>query len=212
MRLVGCEEFLPLGRVHGDQIDDVSTQLGNGGVPRRRRGSNDDLRRHRTVTDCTLTGDYAGTRARTGSCTGARTSAHPDANAHTDSNPDADSAAVAVQWRGTAGHNLTEPSPVQQFADPELHVGQYLDVYPDFGQRGKRGDHSQRSHGLLRRALFSTRSGLGIVIPAGSKTTLTTRFCSANSFEHHTRTDFTGSDTRNNRINYRGPEVTLSKK
>jgi hypothetical protein len=61
-------------------------------------------------------------------------------------------------------------------------------------------------------ALFSTRSGLGIVIPAGSKTTLTTRFCSANSFEHHTRTDFTGTDTRNNRINYKGPEVTLRAK
>ena len=61
-------------------------------------------------------------------------------------------------------------------------------------------------------ALFSTKSGLGIVIPAGSKTTLTTRFCSANSFEHHTRTDFTGSTSRNERINYRGPEVTLSKR
>jgi hypothetical protein len=61
-------------------------------------------------------------------------------------------------------------------------------------------------------ALFSTRSGLGIVIPAGSKTTLTTRYCSANSFEHRNRTDFTGTDSRNNRINYRGPEVILSKK
>jgi hypothetical protein len=61
-------------------------------------------------------------------------------------------------------------------------------------------------------ALFGTKSGLGIVIPAGSKTTLTTRFCSANSFEHHTRTDFTGTDTRNNRINYKGPEVTLRAK
>jgi hypothetical protein len=60
-------------------------------------------------------------------------------------------------------------------------------------------------------ALFSQKSGLGIVIPAGSKTSLTTRFCSANSFEHHTRTDFSGSDSKNNRINYKGPEVTLSK-
>lgn len=61
-------------------------------------------------------------------------------------------------------------------------------------------------------ALFSSRSGLGLVIPAGSKTQLTTRFCSANSFEHRTRTDFTGTDSKNNRINVRGPEVTLSKK
>jgi len=59
-------------------------------------------------------------------------------------------------------------------------------------------------------ALFAQKSGLGIVIPPGSKTTLTTRFCSANSFTHHTRTDFTGSDSRNNRINFKGPEVTLS--
>jgi hypothetical protein len=61
-------------------------------------------------------------------------------------------------------------------------------------------------------ALYSQRSGLGIVIPPGSKTTLTTRWCSANSFEHHTRTDFIGTDARNNRINYKGPEVTLSKR
>ena len=60
--------------------------------------------------------------------------------------------------------------------------------------------------------LLSQRSGLGIVIAAGSKTTLTTRFCSANSFEHHTRTDFTGTDAKNNRINYRGPDVVLSKR
>jgi len=61
-------------------------------------------------------------------------------------------------------------------------------------------------------AVLSQRSGLGIVIPAGSKTQLTTRFCSANSGEHHTRTDFTGTDAKNNRINFKGPEVTLSKK
>jgi len=61
-------------------------------------------------------------------------------------------------------------------------------------------------------AVLSSRSGLGIVIPAGSKTSLTTRFCSANPIEHHTRTDFTGTDSRNNRINFRGPDVTLSKK
>ena len=61
-------------------------------------------------------------------------------------------------------------------------------------------------------ALFSTKSGLGIVIPAGSKQTLTTRFCSVNSFAHETRTDFTGTDAKNNRINYRGPAVTLSAK
>jgi hypothetical protein len=61
-------------------------------------------------------------------------------------------------------------------------------------------------------AVLSTRSGLGIVIPAGSKTTLTTRFCSASGVEHHTRTDFTGTDARNNRINFRGPEVVLSKR
>jgi hypothetical protein len=61
-------------------------------------------------------------------------------------------------------------------------------------------------------APFSTKSGLGIVIPAGSKQTLTTRFCSINSFQHITRTDFTGTDAKNNRINYRGPEVTLAAK
>jgi len=61
-------------------------------------------------------------------------------------------------------------------------------------------------------AVLSTRSGLGIVIPAGSKTTLTTRFCSATAVEHHTRTDFTGTDARNNRINFRGPDVVLSKR
>jgi hypothetical protein len=61
-------------------------------------------------------------------------------------------------------------------------------------------------------AVLSTRSGLGIVIPAGSKTQLTTRFCSANSGEHHTRTDYTGTDAKNNRITYKGPDVTLSKK
>jgi len=61
-------------------------------------------------------------------------------------------------------------------------------------------------------ALATQKSGLGIVIPPGSKTTLTTRWCSANNFEHHTRTDFTGSDARNIRINFKGPEVTLSKR
>jgi len=61
-------------------------------------------------------------------------------------------------------------------------------------------------------AVLSSRSGLGLVIPAGSKTSLTTRFCSANAFEHHTRTDFTGTDSRNNRINFKGPDVTLAKK
>jgi len=61
-------------------------------------------------------------------------------------------------------------------------------------------------------ALFGQKGNLGIVIPAGSKTTLTTRFCSANSFEHHTRTDFSGTDARNNRISYKGPDVTLSKR
>jgi hypothetical protein len=50
------------------------------------------------------------------------------------------------------------------------------------------------------------------VIPAGSKQKLTTRFCSANAFEHHTRTDFTGTDAKNNRINFTGPEVTLRAK
>jgi len=61
-------------------------------------------------------------------------------------------------------------------------------------------------------AVLSQRSGLGIVIPAGSKTQVTTRFCSATATEHHTRTDFTGTDAKNNRINYRGPDVVLSKK
>jgi len=61
-------------------------------------------------------------------------------------------------------------------------------------------------------AVLSQRSGLGMVIGAGSKTQLTTRFCSANAGEHHTRTDFTGTDAKNNRINFKGPEVTLSKK
>ena len=61
-------------------------------------------------------------------------------------------------------------------------------------------------------AVLSTRSGLGIVIPAGSKTTLTTRFCSASAAEHKTRTDFTGTDAKNNRINFHGPDVVLAKK
>ncbi len=61
-------------------------------------------------------------------------------------------------------------------------------------------------------ALFSQKSGLGIVIPPGSKSTLTTRFCSANATEHHTRTDFSGTDSKNNRINYKGPDVVLSKR
>ena len=61
-------------------------------------------------------------------------------------------------------------------------------------------------------AVLSKRSNLGITIPPGSKTTLTTRFCSANAGEHHTRTDFEGTDARNNRFSYRGPDVTLSKK
>jgi len=59
-------------------------------------------------------------------------------------------------------------------------------------------------------AQFDHKSGLGIVIPAGSKQTITTRFCSANNITHHTRTDFTGSDSKNNRINYTGPTVTLN--
>ena len=61
-------------------------------------------------------------------------------------------------------------------------------------------------------AQTSTRSGLGLVIHPGSKETITTRWCSANTFEHHTRTDFTGTDARNNRINFTGPTVTLSAK
>ena len=59
-------------------------------------------------------------------------------------------------------------------------------------------------------AQFDQKSGLGIVIPAGSKQTITTRFCSANATVHHTRTDFTGTDANNNRINYTGPDVTLA--
>jgi hypothetical protein len=69
--------------------------LGTGGVSRRRGGRDDDLRRHRTVTDCTIAGAgsstsaCSGTRAYAGAC--ADTSPHPDADAHTDSdaNPDA---------------------------------------------------------------------------------------------------------------------------
>jgi hypothetical protein len=61
-------------------------------------------------------------------------------------------------------------------------------------------------------AVLSQRSGLGLVIPSGSKTSVTTRFCSASAAEHHTRTDFTGTDAKNNRINFHGPDVVLAKR
>ena len=59
-------------------------------------------------------------------------------------------------------------------------------------------------------AQFDQKSGLGIVIPPGSKQQITTRFCSANNIVHKTRTDFSGTDAKNNRINYTGPTVTLN--
>ena len=111
--------------------------MGTGGVPQRRGGSIDDLRRHRTVTDCTIAGGLArtGTRAgtRTGACSGAcsGTGACSSARPHSDSDAKPDAIAIA-------GHDFTEPGPIQQLADPELLVAQYLDVHTDPGQRRER--------------------------------------------------------------------------
>jgi len=135
--------------VHGDQTDD-DTYLGHGGGPRRRGRSNDDLRQHRTFTDCTLADGHA----RTGAGTSADTRANADTNTDTDadSNADphahagtsaADFAAVTVEWWSAAGDDFAESGAVEQSADPELHVGQYLDVHPDHGQRRELGAHRE---------------------------------------------------------------------
>jgi len=58
--------------------------------------------------------------------------------------------------------------------------------------------------------MTSSRTGLGIVIHPGSNQRITTQWCSANATEHHTRTDFAGSDASGNRINVTGPTVTLA--
>jgi len=58
--------------------------------------------------------------------------------------------------------------------------------------------------------MTGSRSGLGIVLRPGASQSITTQWCSANAIEHHTRTDFSGTDASNNRINVTGPTVTLA--
>jgi hypothetical protein len=65
---------------------------------------------------------------------------------------------------------------------------------------------------FMNGARVSSRSGLGIVLKPGETNTITTRWCSANTTEQSARTDFTGSDANNARINVTGQTVKLSAK
>jgi hypothetical protein len=58
-------------------------------------------------------------------------------------------------------------------------------------------------------AKVSDRSGLGIVLTPGAERVVTTRWCSANSTEQSTQTNFSGSDDAGNRIAFTGPTVRL---
>jgi hypothetical protein len=58
----------------------------------------------------------------------------------------------------------------------------------------------------------SKQSGLGVVLAPGGATSISTHWCSANNIEHRAATNFTGSDTANNRINFAGPTVRLMAK
>jgi hypothetical protein len=109
--------------------------LGHGGVSGCSSGSDDDLRQCRTFTDRALAFGSActGTSANAGAY--AHACANPDADADTDTNSGTDSA-VAVNRRGTAGDDLPEPGTLEQQPDPKLLSGQYMDIYPDPGQRG----------------------------------------------------------------------------
>jgi hypothetical protein len=55
----------------------------------------------------------------------------------------------------------------------------------------------------------SSRSGLGIVLKPGDTKGITTRWCSANATEQKASTNFTGSDSAGNRINFTGATVRL---
>jgi hypothetical protein len=55
----------------------------------------------------------------------------------------------------------------------------------------------------------SRRSGLGIVLPPGASTTITTRWCSGNNVQHRTQTNFSGSDDNGTPIAVTGPVVRL---
>jgi hypothetical protein len=56
------------------------------------------------------------------------------------------------------------------------------------------------------------RASDNITIEPGASFTRATFVCLATSTEHTFRTDWTGSDTAGNRIDVRGPNVTLQKK
>jgi hypothetical protein len=101
--------------------------LGNGGVPGRRGGSDDDVRQCRTFTDGALAIGDAGTGACASSNAGTNAHTCSDADAHTHANAnadaDADSATFAIRRRSAAGDDLAEPSAMEQHTDSELLAG-----------------------------------------------------------------------------------------
>jgi len=55
----------------------------------------------------------------------------------------------------------------------------------------------------------SKPTGLGIVLDPGASISIPTSWCSANNIEHRASSNFSGSDSANNRVNFSGPTVRL---
>ena len=55
----------------------------------------------------------------------------------------------------------------------------------------------------------SKPTGLGIVLAPGASLSIPTSWCSANNIEHRASSNFSGSDSANNRVNFSGPTVRL---
>lgn len=55
----------------------------------------------------------------------------------------------------------------------------------------------------------SKPTGLGIVLAPGASISIPTSWCSANNIEHRASSNFTGTDSANNQVNFSGPTVRL---
>ena len=162
----------------------------------------------RTLPDRAVADRFA--LANTGSSAGTRASARAGSSAR--AGAFANPAAFALKRRRPAGDDFAESGSVERQSDCELLAHEYLDLHADSRQRRVRGAHDQRSHRFLRRRSIQPEKRPRHRDPGGIEDDAHHALLQRELVRAPHADRFSGTDSKNNRINYKGPDVTLSKK